>query len=188
MKSSVLKPPERQAATSGDTAVEVLRQFRLIIGSVRHHFREVEEHCGLSGSQMWLLTEAGRTPGIGIGELAGRLAIHQSTCSQLVEKLVARELLVKQRSREDQRRVGLYLTEAGHASLTRLPGPPEGILPEALKTLPEAQLQSLKAGLAEVIRKLRTCEERYAATPLADIVAGKAQPASSREDEACNGR
>lgn len=148
----------------------VLRQFRLIFGSVRQHFREVEEHCGISGSQIWLLTETKRSPGIGVSELASRLGIHQSTGSILVEKLVGRGLLIKQRSKEDQRRVGLFPSPEGENVLAKLPGPAEGILPEALNTLPEVVLKTLSINLDELIGKLHTCEDQYAATPLADIV------------------
>ena len=95
-------------------SIKVLKKFRLIFGSVRQHFREVEQTCGVSGSQLWILQEVSNTPGIGVSELAGRLSIHQSTCSQLVEKLVGRGLLIKERSVEDQRRVGLLLTETTH--------------------------------------------------------------------------
>src|SRR5579871_2385895 len=87
--------------------IEVLKKFRLIYGSVRAQFRDIESSCGVSGSQLWILQEVGRTPHIGVSELAVRLHIHQSTCSQLVEKLVHRQLLEKQRSQADQRRVGL---------------------------------------------------------------------------------
>lgn len=152
-------------------AMDVLRQFRLIFGSVRQHFREIEENCGISGSQIWILTEAKRSPGIGVTELATRLGIHQSTGSILVEKLVARGLLVKQRSQEDQRRVGLFPSAEGDAVLSRLPGPAEGILPEALNTLPEVVLKTLSVNLDELIGRLRLCEKQFAATPLADIVA-----------------
>ncbi|WP_261379364.1 MarR family winged helix-turn-helix transcriptional regulator [Denitratisoma sp. DHT3] len=103
--------------------MDVLRKFRLIFGSVRQHFREIEQNCGVSGSQLWILQEVAGLPGLGVSELAGRLAIHQSTCSQLVDKLVARGLLVKQRSVEDQRRVGLSLSAEAEGILGRAAGP-----------------------------------------------------------------
>lgn len=149
--------------------VEVLKKFRLIYGSVRQHFREVESRCGVSGSQLWILQEVGRSPGIGVSELAGRLHIHQSTCSQLVEKLVQRELVVKERSEEDQRRVGLKLPRYAANLLARAPGPAEGILPEALGALPDEVLRSLDAALFEVIGQLRHRDERFAEKPLADL-------------------
>ena len=74
-------PDQQQAKT-------VLKQFRIIFGAVKQHFRKIEATCGISGSQLWLLNEIAMYPELGISKLAERLAIHQSTCSLLVEKLV----------------------------------------------------------------------------------------------------
>ena len=38
-------------------SVQVLKKFRIIFGSVRQHFREVEKTCGVTGSQLWILQE-----------------------------------------------------------------------------------------------------------------------------------
>lgn len=45
---------------------QVLKKFRIIYGSVRQHFREVEQACGVSGSQLWLMQEIANTPDIGV--------------------------------------------------------------------------------------------------------------------------
>src|SRR5665647_1788126 len=148
---------------------KVLKKFRLIYGSVRQHFRAVELTCGVSGSQLWILQEVANTPGVGISELADRLFIHQSTCSQLVEKLVARGLIIKERSVEDQRRVGLNLTKTTKELLANAPGPAEGILPNALMALPEEVLKALDDSLAEVIGQLRNRDDKFADKPLADL-------------------
>ncbi|MFZ2302774.1 MAG: MarR family winged helix-turn-helix transcriptional regulator, partial [Gallionella sp.] len=102
-------------------SLQVLKKFRIIYGSVRQQFREIEQTCGVTGSQLWILQEVAKTPNIGISELAARLSIHQSTGSQLVEKLVGRNLIIKERSKEDQRRVGLRVTEEASRLLTNAP-------------------------------------------------------------------
>ena len=149
--------------------MQVLRQFRLIYGSVKQHFREVEKKCGISGSQLWLLRQVATTPGIGVSRLAERLSIHQSTCSLLVEKLVGAGLITKQRSTEDQRRVGLKVTSTGKRLLKNAPGPAEGMLPEALKQLPDVSLRTLHVNLSELISHLTTRNENAAERPLADL-------------------
>lgn len=156
---------------SPQLTLEVLQQFRIIYGRMRQHFREVEERCGLSGSQMWVLQEAQRTPGIGVTELASRMGIHQSTCSLLVEKLVTQNFLAKNRPHEDQRRVGLNLAEEGIRAITALPGPAEGVLPDALASMPSVALKTLHINLSELIRFLPEKDNAFANTPLADIVA-----------------
>lgn len=166
-------PSTHIAAAEGppdeDLALAVLRQFRVIFGSVRQHFREVEQQCGVSGSQLWLLHEIAHNPGIGVSALAQRLSIHQSTCSQLVDKLEARGLVSKQRQRDDQRRVGLALGPGAAAVLATAPGPIEGVLPEALGALPEEVLRQLSGSLDEVIARLACRDEPAAGRPLADL-------------------
>ena len=93
--------PKKKAPRSrrqSDLSVAVLRSFRVIYGSVREHFREVKQSCGVSGSQVWILHEIRRTEGIGISDLAARLSVHQSTCSLLVNKLVRAKHVVKKKS------------------------------------------------------------------------------------------
>ena len=147
----------------------VLRQFRLIYGSVRKHFRDVEAACGVSGSQIWVLRDVAVSPDTGVSELAKRLSVHQSTCSQLVENLAAAGLLSKVRSQADQRRVGLRIIEAGRQVLRKAPGPAEGLLPEALRELPEVALRTLEVNLEQLIVHLQVNDKTDAKKPLADL-------------------
>lgn len=162
------KKPNR-AVELTELQMQVLSQFRLIYGSVKKHFREVEKQCGISGSQVWLLREVATTPGRGVSMLAERLSIHQSTCSLLVEKLVEAGLVLKKRSAEDQRRVGLEVTRAGKQLLKNAPGPAEGILPEALKQLSQDSLHTLNTNLGQLINHLTMRNKNDAKKPLADI-------------------
>lgn len=151
-------------------SLDVLQQFRVIYGSMRQHFRDVESRCGLPGSQMWVLQEVQQEQGVGITELATRLGIHQSTCSLLVEKLVESGYVSKVRRKSDRRRIGLQLCPPALEALSRLPGPAEGILPAALSELPEVALKTLHINLHELIENLSHKNDSFASRPLADIV------------------
>jgi len=153
MAAKTHKPTDRRHE---QLTLDVVRQFRLIFGSVRHHFRNVEESCGISGSQLWVIREVSAAPGVGVSALAIKLSLHQSTCSQLVEGLVARGLLKKLRLGEDQRRVGLTLTPRAAKVLAQAPGATEGILPTALSELSNQALLTLSAQLKRLIAELRT--------------------------------
>lgn len=158
-----------KAQSNKDRSLRVLKKFRVIYGTVRQHFREVERTCGITGAQLWVIREIETTPGIGVSELADRLSIHQSTCSQLVEKLAVRGMVRKERSSEDQRRVGLHLTGEAAALVKQAPGPVEGVLPEALSALSSQEIQALDAALESLIRQLQIHDERYAERPLSDL-------------------
>lgn len=162
-------PGEQTEVLFQGLSIEVLKKFRLIFGSVRQHFHAVEETCGISGSQLWVLQEVAKVPGIGVSAVAERLSIHQSTCSQLVEKLVGRGYLVKARAQDDQRRVGLTASVSGQAVLSEAPGPATGVLPDALNALDMRTLLTLDAALEQVIRKLPTRDMSFSSKPLADL-------------------
>ena len=71
---------------------------------------------------------------------------------------------------QDQRRIGLRLTPAGDQLIAALPGPAEGILPEALATIPQVSLRTLHINLAELIQHMPGKKEIFATTPLAELV------------------
>lgn len=168
------RPGDRRSSRNGrhgrnGAAMSTLRSFRVIFGSVRQYFRSVEQLCGVSGSQLWILQEIKQRPGIGISDLAAQLCIHQSTCSQLVEKLVKARHVTRSRSSSDQRRVGLKLTEKGRRTVRRAPGPAEGVLPQALQKLSETSLKSLNRSLQRVIDELGQELQEAADLPLSEL-------------------
>lgn len=156
-------------ASREQRATEVLRQFRLVYGSVRRHLRQVQQACGVSGSLVWMLCELEKSPGIGVSELAERLSLHTSTASQLAEKLVKGAYVTKTRSMKDQRRVGLRLTRKGAETIRRAPQPTEGVLPQALVALSDRTLRSLHANLAQVLRRIASSDIEDASRPIGDL-------------------
>lgn len=150
-------------------AKQALKQFRIIFGAVRHHFRDIESTCGISGSQLWLLHEIASHPELGISRLAENLSIHQSTCSLLVEKLVKKQLIEKQRLTADQRKVGLLVTAAGQAVLAKAPQPVDGIFPQILATMDANALQNLNSALEQVIVKLDAKTSQLGDQHMADL-------------------
>ncbi len=163
------KPSAVRRRRRSDIGIAVLKSFRVIYGSVRQHFRQVQQVCGVSGSQLWILKEVLHAEGIGVSDLAAKLSIHQSTCSQLVDKLARAGLLVKARGADDQRRVFLSVTARGRRILARSPGPAEGVLPEAIAELSQAELVRLHGGLQKIIAALDIRDEEAAERPLADL-------------------
>jgi DNA-binding MarR family transcriptional regulator len=161
------KRSARRGRSELNTAL--LRSFRLIYGSVRQHFRKVQDSCGVSGSQLWMLHEVQKTPGIGVSDLASRLSIHQSTGSLLVQKLVRAQLLTKSKSKTDQRRVGLQLSDKGRKCVRRAPGPHEGVLPEAIAGLSRSRALALHGNLRALIAELDIRDEEAADIPLSDL-------------------
>lgn len=147
---------------------QVLRRFRVVFNAVRSHFQQVEKQVGLGGAQVWALNVIRDHPGVGMGELARQMDIHQSTASNLVKTLLRKELISLSKSPEDRRNVQLLVLPAGLQVLAQVPGPFEGVLPEALERLAPAVLLRLDQDLVELIALLQA-DEQAGGVPLAEL-------------------
>lgn len=167
--------PRRNSSRKPDQqlALTVLMKFRLIVNSAKRHFKWVENQCGINGAQLWVLWEINEAPGLRVSELSTAMAMHQSTASNLIEKLVRSKLITRKRARSDQRVVTLFLTEAGRALLRRAPRPARGRLPEALYQLPRNALSELDKLLERVLHEMGPTEKASMRKPLAELLASK---------------
>lgn len=165
-------PHRRKASTEEHPnallAAHVLRQFRQVFNAVKTHFQQVEKKVGLGGAQVWALSVVRDNPGIGINALAQAMDIHQSTASNLARTLIERHLVAAAKEGPDRRAVQLRLLPKGEQVLGSTPGPFQGVLPSALRSLDEATLLRLQEDLAAVIAVLDT-DEKAAQTPLAEL-------------------
>lgn len=154
---------------SENPAHATLGKFRIIFGAIRQHFRAVEKACGVSGAQVWVLATLAEAPGLRVTELAQALSIHASTASNLLDKIEKSGLIRRERSREDQRVVRLFLTEAGQVALAAAPQPFTGVLPHALAQLPPEILERLGQDLDTVISHMEVANSRDARHPLSEL-------------------
>jgi DNA-binding MarR family transcriptional regulator len=161
--------PAPAAACEQKRRLEVLKQFRLLLRSIKRHYRSVEQECGLSGAQLWALAEIAGMPGLKVGELARQLGVHVSTASNLLRRLEEFSLIKRKRIGDDQRVVRLQLSAKGRKILRLAPRPFVGILQQALAELSQPRLDSLHADLAELIRLMQFKDVKARSTPLSDI-------------------
>ncbi len=147
--------------------MDALMKFRMIVNTAKRHYRWIEQECGINGAHLWALWEIGRARGMRVSDLSVALAMHQSTASNLLDKLVKRGLVTRNRSAEDQRVVTLAVTKKGAALLKRAPTPARGILPEALHRLPPRTLQQLDDALLAVLKRMKSRDRSGKSTPLA---------------------
>jgi len=165
--SAPIKP--RMEDVQAKTALAVLEQFRLIFRSAKKHFHWVQERTGVTGAQLWVLAEVRRNPGIRVTELARAMAVHQTTASNLIERLVREKMIKRERSEVDQRVVNLRLTRKGSEAVASAPLPLEGVLPDALKSLSLDELDELHRRLDKLARLLKVRDVGGKRIPLAEM-------------------
>jgi DNA-binding MarR family transcriptional regulator len=116
---------------------------------------------------MW---ELFNEPGLTVSGLAKVLSIHQSTCSNMLDKLQKKELIYRNRSESDQRVVRLYLTEKGSNLLAKAPRPAQGALTDVLLRLPDEVLCELETGLNQFVAALKIVDEKAGMLPITEEV------------------
>lgn len=160
---AVKEGAEKDASFSAE--VEALRLFRILIRSAQRHSAWVERQCGVTGAQLWIIQELSESPGMRVGEIAERLAIHQTTASNLLDSLVKKGLAEKVRDDADQRVVKVVLSKQGRALVRRAPKPARGLLPEALRCMSAKDLKALSVGLRALVAVIEVPEDGAADLP-----------------------
>lgn len=146
----------------------ITRELRMVYKSIQAHSKIVEKKCGLSSAQLGMLHEIDTTPGLKVSQLASALNIHTSTCSNMLDKLEAKDLVRRDRKKADQRSVHIYITAAGKQLLTNAPKPVQGKLTNALNDLNHDQLSALSSSLGKLVSALNVPDDETGLTPIAE--------------------
>ncbi len=147
-------------------ALEALKQFRIIFKSANRHFHEIEKLVGIGGASLWALSEISEVENLTVSNLAKAMSIHQSTASNLIDKLEVDGYITRVRSSNDKRVVFLTITEHGDQVLSKAPLPHKGILPDALLRLDPKTLIELNEHLATLISGMERKNASSAFEPL----------------------
>lgn len=146
--------------------LQALQNLRLIYASARWHDAEVRRSVAISGSQLWALSEVARREGMGVNDLAERMALHQTTASNLARALVKMGLIRRVLDGSDRRFVHLHITSEGRRTLSQSPGPHPGLLVDALRKIDSQHLGRLRRDLAALVRLMRRTTARAAGETL----------------------
>ena len=152
--------------SSPTSALETLKLFRIIFKSLTKHFHEVEKIVGIGGASLWAVAEISENSNMTVTALAKAMSIHQSTASNLIDKLVTDGYVSRLKNAEDRRSVYLTLTTKGRDILLKAPPPYRGILPDALMNLQPEILAELHQSLSTLISKMQLTQTDSALEPL----------------------
>jgi DNA-binding MarR family transcriptional regulator len=100
---------------------ELLVSIRQVIRAIDLYSKKLNKETGLTSSQLLVLQDIGQHEGTMVKDIANRITLSSATVTSILDRLEARGLLVRQRSENDRRRVGLFLTETGSAAIKDSP-------------------------------------------------------------------
>lgn len=144
----------------------IVQNLRIVVKTTQAHSRWIEKQSGVSGVQLWAMWQLFAEPGQKVSDLSKALSIHQSTASNMLDKLEDKKLIRRDRSGPDQRVVKLYLTSKGTELLSDAPRPAQGPVTDALHRMTDEELSQLQSGLQALIRHMAVTAEDGALSPI----------------------
>ena len=136
-------------------AMGVLKKFRSLFRFAKSHSGTQQKRTRVSRAEMWALCELRAHPGMRVTELADAMALRQSTVSNLINKLIQRQLVRRKGDNMDARVVHLYLTASGERVVIKIPSAPHNVLLNTLEHLSIRTLRLLDRELGSVLDRTR---------------------------------
>ncbi len=100
----------RQAMEKSQEALVLLRQ---IIRSTDMQEKHISRCTGLTLPQLMVLQTLRQLNHLSTGELAKEMGLAQATVTSILDRLEKKQLIARERGKEDKRKVWVYLTDAG---------------------------------------------------------------------------
>ncbi len=102
---------------------EVLVALRRVIRATDLHSKHLAKTTGLTTPQILLLQTIRDKGEVTIGEIANEMSLSQATVTSILDRLEKRDLVYRERSKEDKRKVHAYLTDQASEILKEAPIP-----------------------------------------------------------------
>jgi DNA-binding MarR family transcriptional regulator len=150
-----------------DRIEEVLTALRRVIRATDLHSRQLAKISGLTAPQILLLQAIQKREEATIGDLARDVSLSQATVTSILDRLEKRELIKRERSLVDKRKVHAYLTDKGMATLRDAPMPLQDQFARQFNDLQEWEQTSIIASLQRVAYMMDA--EHIDASPVLDV-------------------
>jgi DNA-binding MarR family transcriptional regulator len=102
---------------------DVLIALRRIIRATDMYSRRLSRESGLTAPQLLILQTIHTGGEVTMGDIASDVSLSQATVTSILDRLEARQLVIRERGASDKRRVYARLTDQGRALIADAPKP-----------------------------------------------------------------
>jgi MarR family transcriptional regulator, organic hydroperoxide resistance regulator len=146
------------AAPEADHRLDSTLDFMRLLWSIEHGLQKQSKRMaaqlGLTGPQRLVLRIVTRFPGLSAGELARIVRLHPSTITGIIQRLVSRRLLRRERDPGDSRRTRLWPTAGARRYTARTAGTVEETVGRAIAAAGAGNVRGARFVLGEIARAL----------------------------------
>ncbi len=136
-----------------DYDLRILRSLRRVIRAVDKYSHKLHTELGLTTPQLLCLDSLTRADGpLTLTALSERVNLGASTVNGIVDRLEAKQYLIRRRSGQDRRQVFLEPTPAGRGVTEAAPSLLQDRLSVSLRKLPKNEQQTITDALEKVVQ------------------------------------
>jgi DNA-binding MarR family transcriptional regulator len=150
--------PSLHAGAAPTYQLDPVLDFMRLLWSIEHGLqrasKRMESELGITGPQRLVLRVVGRFPGLSASELAHIVRLHPSTITGILQRLVARGLLERERDPADARRVRLRLRPNAARHVRSARGTVESAVVAALDHVGTGNVRVARRVLTEIARRI----------------------------------
>ncbi len=146
----------------------LINSIRRLVQGLRVASRDSEKKVGLSSAQLFVLRKLEEEENLSLNDLADRTLTHQSSVSVVVQRLVEKKLIKRERSAQDARQLVLNITEKGRKLLTHAPSASQDWLIEAIEKMSTNERKLLDRSFAVLLKHSHLYSEKPAPMLFAD--------------------
>lgn len=144
-----MTPPD-----TDDIPNEILRTLRKLIRQISMHSKYLAREAGLTLPQLMCLKAIGELEDddgdVTVAQVSERVQLSAATVSRILDRLARADLVTRDRSTRDRRKVNLRLTAAGLERFQTMPTPLQETFLRRLSSLPESDRRELLGALRRV--------------------------------------
>ncbi|MBD1388162.1 MarR family transcriptional regulator [Neiella sp. HB171785] len=145
----------------------VLASLRRLIRATDLHSRYLNKTSGLTSPQLLVLQALNSRGPMISREVANEISLSQATMTSILDRLEAKQLIRRQRSEQDRRKVLVSLTEQGTEKVAAAPAPLQENFVQQFKELEDWEQSMILASLQRLAVMMDA--ESIDAAPVLDV-------------------
>ncbi len=146
---------------------EVLVALRRVIRATDLYSKHLSKTTGLTAPQILLLKTIRDKGEVTIGEISNEMSLSQATVTTIIDRLEKKNLVFRERSKEDKRKVHAYLTNEANEILTHAPTPLQEHFSKQFNNLHDWEKTMIISSLQRVAQMMDA--QHLDAAPLLDV-------------------
>jgi DNA-binding MarR family transcriptional regulator len=156
--------PERPRPAHTPASLDPVLDFMRLLWSIEHGLQSTSKRMGarlgITGPQRLVLKIVSQFPGLSAGEVANIVRLHPSTITGVIQRLVEKGLLVRDRDPSDTRRMRLRVVGRASRFTRRSRGTVESAVEAALGRVPAVHVRHARHVLSAVAKALDGAHDR----------------------------